>query len=432
MRKLWLLSLLLISVALFGKDRLTLQDCINLAIKNNPDIKLSQKQYRIAEEDVTESYNNILPKVGAGYSGSSSAQGPRVIYLEGIPIDSTEKSTSIQHGIGVSVSQNIYDGGQWWNRIRMAKNNLKGSQLDQEYMRQYVINDVTSKFYEVLKARELLKVYEKSHENSLEQLKKTEEMYKIGQVAKKDLFKAQVREGNDRLNIIAQKNAVKSSLADLNQAMGRDPSEQFEVIENEYIKPEKIDRDDAVKKALANNRELLALEVDQLSANIQYKIARGNWMPTVSGSYSYGRGGKDFDLIYSKFDQAWSTSLRFDLNWSIFNGFQRKTNIQRSLITYKMYDDQIAKKKLEISNQIQMLVERLNTYMEMINIQELNIASAREDLRLAQEMYNLNSATLLEVLDAQVALTSAQQQMISTKYDAKITESRLAFLMGVL
>ncbi|MBN2600537.1 MAG: TolC family protein, partial [Candidatus Marinimicrobia bacterium] len=158
----------------------------------------------------------------------------------------------------------------------------------------------------------------------------------------------------------------------------------------------------------------------------------GSWLPSMTGSYSYSRGGNNLDLIYSKLDEAWGSSLSLNLSWSIFNGLQRKTNIQRNLLNYKIYDDHIAKKKNEIRNQIKLLIENLNTYVEMIDIQELNIASAQEDLRLAQEMYRLNSATLLEVLDAQVTLTSARQQMIATKYDAKIAETQIAFLMGTL
>lgn len=432
MRKLMLLILPLFFTIQLPAEALSLEECIQLALKNNPDIRISEKRTQIAEEDVLQSYNNILPNVGIGYSGSSTSQGPRTRYFEGIPFDTTGKSSSLQHGIGVSVKQNIYDGGQWWNSIKLAKNDLYGSRIERERMRQYVINDVTAKFYAVLKAQELLKVYEKSLENSQEQLKKSEEMYKIGQVAKKDLFKAQVNEGNDRLNIIAQKAVYKNALADLNQAMGRNPDEQIEVVEKEYIKPEPTALDFAIEKAFANNRELLVMQTAQIGSEMQYKIAKGSWFPSVSTSLNYSRGGEDFDLVYSKFDEAWNTSLNLNLSWSIFNGFQRKTTIQKNLLNYKMYDDHIAKKKIEIRNQIQSLIEKLNTYMEMIDIQELNIVSAQEDLRLAQEMYRLNSATLLEVLDAQIALTRARQQLISTKYDAKIAEAELAFLMGTL
>jgi len=432
MRKFSFFVLLILLTSSLLSESLTIEDCIQLAIKNNPDIKISEKQTELSKVGVTGSYNTILPSAGIGYTGTASSQGPRIRYLDGSPIDTTLGSKSSQYGIGLQVSQNIYDGGQWWNTIKKAKNDLRGSQINQEYTYQYIINDVTAKFYAVLKAQELLKVYEKSLENSREQLKKTEEMYKIGQVAKKDLFKAQVREGNDRLNIIGQKTAYKNALANLNQAMGRNPADLFEVVENEYVKPQIIEQETATKKALTNNKELLTLEADQTSAYLQYKIARGSWLPSMTGSYSYSRGGNNLDLIYSKLDEAWGSSLSLNLSWSIFNGLQRKTTIQRNLLNYKIYDDHIAKKKNEIRNQIKLLIENLSTYVEMIDIQELNIASAQEDLRLAQEMYRLNSATLLEVLDAQVTLTSARQQMIATKYDAKIAESQVAFLMGTL
>jgi outer membrane protein TolC len=101
-------------------------------------------------------------------------------------------------------------------------------------------------------------------------------------------------------------------------------------------------------------------------------------------------------------------------------------------MNYNIYEDRIEQKKIELESRIENLILTLNTYREMIAINELNIESAREDLRLAQEMYRLNSATLLEVLDAQVTLTRAQSNLITTKYDAKIVEAQLALVMGTL
>jgi outer membrane protein TolC len=74
----------------------------------------------------------------------------------------------------------------------------------------------------------------------------------------------------------------------------------------------------------------------------------------------------------------------------------------------------------------------MDTYQEMLEINEINLNSAREDLRLAQEMYKLNSATFLEVLDAQAAFTKAESDIIRIKYDMKIMEARLKLAMGTL
>jgi len=165
---------------------------------------------------------------------------------------------------------------------------------------------------------------------------------------------------------------------------------------------------------------------------INYKIAKADFYPALSSSFSYNRNGTRFDDIYNNFDRSWTTYLSFRISYPIFNGFQRRTNIQQQQLNYKSFDDQIEKQRIDIENQIQGLILELDTYREMITINELNIESAQEDLRLAQEMYRLASATLLEVLDAQVTLTTAQQQLINTMYDAKIAEIKLAVAMGTL
>ncbi|RKY54849.1 MAG: hypothetical protein DRP89_04435 [Candidatus Neomarinimicrobiota bacterium] len=433
MRKVLITILLIISIAISGENKLTLSDCIQIAIEKNPEMKISKKQLESIEKGIKSSYSNILPSIGVGLSSSREYTGPGGgFYFQGLWIPREETEARNHYNLGIQYSQTLYDGGKWWNTIRMAKNTYKGAVVDRELTRQLMIVNVTEKFYNVLKAQELLKVYNKSLENSREQLKKTRELHRIGQVAKKDLFKARVREGNDRLSVIQQKSILKSAISDLNIAMGLTPNEPLEVYEEAYQKPEVINYGTAEQRAFENNLELNSLIAQKQSAFLNYKIAKGDKYPTLSSSFSYSRGGSELSRTYSELDKWWNTSLSLNLSYPLFDGFRRKTNIQQKLLDFKIYDDRIEKKKMDIQNQVQNLLLALKTYTEMIEINELNIQSAQEDLRLAQEMYRLNSATLLEVLDAQVELTRARGNLITTKYDAKIAEVQLALVMGTL
>lgn len=432
MGKFRLIFIMLTSIALFGAEKLSLQECIDLALTKNPDIALSQQDVRAYQAGIPGSYGSILPYLSANVSSSRGSYAPSEYYDEAgrkvtIPTQTTES-----YGAGVSYYQNIFDGGKWWNYIRLAKSQLDNAMINSDYTRQLIIANVTEKFYNVLKAQELLKVYEETLENSREQLLKTQEMHKIGQVAKKDLFKAQVREGNDRLAVIRQKSILKSNIAQLNVAIGQSPETKISVYEKDYRNPEKVDPETAIATALKNNKIYNSLKLQQQTALINYKIARADFFPTLSTSFSYNRNGTQFNDIYNNFDRSWTTYLSFNISYPIFNGFQRRTNVQRQRLNYQSFDNQIRKQRIDIENQIQSLILELETYREMIAINELNIKSAKEDLRLAQEMYNLKSATFLEVLDAQVAFTTAQQQLINTKYDAKIAEIKLAVAMGTL
>ncbi len=432
MRKLCLILIMIISTAVLAADKLSLQECIDLAMEKNLDIAISQKEVQAYQSGILASYSGILPNLSANVSSSIGSYAPNEYYDESGQKLTIPSQTTESYAAGVSYYQNIYDGGKWWNYIRRSKNQLNNVIINSDYTRQMVLSNVTEKYYNVLKAQELLKVYEKSLENSREQLGKTREMHKIGQVAKKDLFKAQVREGNDRLAVIQQKSILKSTIAQLNVAIGQTPETNISVYEKDYHSPEIVILENAVETALKNNKTYNSLKLQQNTALINYKIAKADFYPALSSSFSYNRNGTRFDDIYNNFDRSWTTYLSFRISYPIFNGFQRRTNIQQQQLNYKSFDDQIEKQRIDIENQIQGLILELDTYREMITINELNIESAQEDLRLAQEMYRLASATLLEVLDAQVTLTTAQQQLINTMYDAKIAEIKLAVAMGTL
>ncbi|MCK4716300.1 MAG: TolC family protein, partial [Candidatus Marinimicrobia bacterium] len=415
----------------FGAEKLSLQDCINIALVKNPGITIASKQVSAYRSGVRGSYGSILPYVSAGARSNRSKQGPSEYIAYGTSFV-TPDTTTFYYSAGVTYNQNIFDGGKWWNSIRLAKNSLNGAIYDRNLTRQNIIADVTEKFYNVLKARELLNVYKMALKNSREQLVKTEEMYKIGQVAKKDLFKAQVSEGNDRLNVIRQQTMIQLAIVNLNIAIGQAPDIKIDIYEDEYKTPDFIDKETAITNAIISNQEYNSLIAQKNSAILQYKIAQGDRFPTLTSTFSYYRGGPELSHTYEDFNKWWNTDLTFNLSFPLFDGFRRKTNIQQKLLNFNIYEDRIEQMKIEIESRIENLILTLDTYQKMIEINELNILSAKEDLRLAQEMYRLNSATLLEVLDAQVTLTRAQGNLITTKYDAKIAESQLALVMGTL
>lgn len=429
--KFFIVTLMMAGSLLAQEQTLTLNDCIKLALQKNPQVHQSQLQVESAQLGLKLAASARLPQVSTYSSLRHSVQGPSEYVINNITFTKGDTSTNY-YTLGLNINQNIYNGGVVRNRIRLAQNFHRQVNQQNSFVRQQLVADVTEKFYTLLKQQELLKVYQLAYQNSQEQLKKTDEMYRLGKVAKKDLYKAQVREGNDRLNVIRQEAQVKLAIDDLKKAIGVPAEYPLAVKEEVYQLPQVLSREEAIKKAVENNPNLRVLHLEQESARLNYQIARGDLKPAIDASFGYTRGGSEFNRLYSNLDKWWSTALTVNLSYPIFQGFYRKANLQQKYLEYKTYDDQIQHQRLELINRVDNLLTTLKTYTEMIAINELNIASAEEDLRLQQEMYRLNSATLLEVLDAQVALTRAQGELISIKYDAKIAEVQLGLLMGTL
>ena len=82
--------------------------------------------------------------------------------------------------------------------------------------------------------------------------------------------------------------------------------------------------------------------------------------------------------------------------------------------------------------QAEMIRETLNNYAEIIPLNQAIVSSAEEDLKLVTERYSLGSATILEVLDAQVSLLRSNSNLINTVHDARIQEANLKAILGTL
>lgn len=427
MKKIFLINLLFIS-GMLGQTELTLDDCFHIALNNNPSITISELDVESAKTGIQGSYSSILPNISTGLNWSHNNQGEREYYVGGIK-EIQPETASNSYNFGLSYNQTIYDGGGGWNQIKLAKNNFRSAKASQKQLRQNLRVNIAKQFYNILKAKQLLQVYKKSLKTSQQQLKKTEEMYKLGQVAKKDLFKAKVQKGNDELNIIKQSQNISALKHEIAQLMGYKSSD-FIIIEKEYTAPRKYHLDTSLEKTFANNMELQNLKFEKTSANLQYNLSKSKLSPSLSTNISYSKGGSQLDRIYSDVDKFWNTSIGLNLNIPLFQGFSRKTDIQQAQISYQQYDARIKSLKLEIIQRIKNSHENLTTYDKMLAINKLNLQSAKEDLRSAQENYQLQNATILEVLDAQANLAEAQSNLIETKYNAKIAEMNLRYNLG--
>ncbi|MCF7885464.1 MAG: TolC family protein [Candidatus Marinimicrobia bacterium] len=429
MKKFLIFTVCLINLGL-AQEKYTLEKCVETAMTNNPDLQIAKLDVKSAESGIRGSYSGILPRLSTGLNYSHSNQGEREYYVGGIKQIQPESSSNY-YGFGINYNQTLYDGGGWWNQIKLAKNSYANALVSKKQTRQNLTAYITQQYYSILKAKKLLNVYESSLKTSQQQLKKTKEMYELGQVAKKDYLKAKVQEGNDKLNIIQQKSQITSLKNELARLMGVENNE-FSIIEKKYKTPSQYEEESALQKAMDNNIELQSLEHQRKNAQLRYNIAQSNLLPNLSTSLSYSKGGSKADRLYSDFDKFWNTSIGLNLSIPLFQGFSTRTNIQQAQINYKQYGSRIKSKKLEIRKQVKNIIEEIETYNEMLEVNQLNLESAQEDLRSAREMYRLQSATMLEVLDAQANLTQARSNLISTKYEAKIAEVNLKYILGTI
>ena len=414
----------------------SLGEAIEIALENKEALKTSALDLQSSRQGVKGSYSRILPSLR--FSGNMSESRFPVQtggYNEStgeITLDKISSLTSSSSSI--SLSQNIYDGGVWWNTIRQAKNSFRiAEQFDRQVITN-IIRNVHSAYFNYLKASQLLDVARSNLMSSQQQLALAEQKYELGSAKKTDLLKAEVRFGQARIDVINNDAMLQNAYRTLKNAMGLIGTDRDFSVEEVEIPLEIIPEIDTGFELIQKfNPSVKAKQYQITSAELSAKIAKGSRLPTISANASYSGSAENLgDAITNSFNDQKRVNTGLSISVPIFSGNSISTRIQQAKIAVDKQESEYLTQLQDLSVQFQSMVDQLNNYQEIIPINETVLISAEEDLKLAQVRYTQGSTIILEVLDAQVSVVRARSSLIRSKYDAYIEQANLKALLGTL
>ena len=428
--------LVLLSFSIVISQTYSLNEAVQVALENKETLKASVMDLQTSKQNVRESYSTILPSLRFS-SSMSESQFPQQTggYNPSsgeIILDQISSITSASSNI--SLSQNIYDGGVWWNTIRQAKNSYK---ISEEYNRQIktnIIKGVHSAYFNYLKAAQLLDVSRSNLMSAQQQLSLAEQRFKLGSSKKTDFLKAEVRFGQARVDLVNNDAALQNAYMNLKNSMGLiGKNIDFSVEEVEApmeIIPEFETGFTLLQKS---NPSVKAKQYQITAAEINEKIAKGARMPNISANTSVSGSSDNIgDALSNSTNEKQRINTGLSISIPIFSGNSISTRIQKAKISVDKQQSEYLTQLQDLSVQLRYTLDRLKNYEEIIPINETVLESAEEDLKLAQVRYAQGSTTILEVLDSQVSVQQAKSSLIRSKYDAYIEQTNLKALLGSL
>jgi len=435
-----LLIILFSSVASRSQTRLTLEDCINIALVNNTLIKNSRTELSTSKAQKLSSYSSILPQLSFSGSPSRNYRAPST-YMGYAPTGynpatgqviydkkeiTSPANTTENYGVSFNWSHTIWDQGRWWNQIQRAETGVRASEWNLQTTTVNTIANVKARYYELVKALAQRKVREESVSLAQEQLKRSETMYNIGTVAQVDVFRSKVNLDRSKINLINHDLVIGNAKRNLALTMGRDILVPLEV-QTEFLLEVNYDIsiDDMINQALRNNPDIKRLEELIQGSELNVKIVKAARYPILSYSASYSRSNSELERLYSDISKNYSFRIGLTVSCNIFDGFQTKSNIQQAENNLRLNEENLKDTKRNYQSTITYYYQQLMAFKEKIEINKEMILAAEEDLRLANERYRLGSGTLIETIDAQVQLTSARYSLLELQYDDLIVEAYL-------
>ena len=411
---------------------LTLEQALEIALSENPTIKVAEQEIEIKRFAKQETYSDLYPRfdVTAQYQRVIEKQTMSMDMGDGNPRTLKVGSDNSFNG-GVSASMPIVNA-QLWESLKVSVADVmlsiekaRSSQID-------MIEQVSKAYFGVLLAKESLEVYQRVYDNAVENNKNIKKRYEVGSVSEYDYISSNVSVQNAIPNVIEAQNSVVLALWQLKALLGIDLKRNIDVAgsladyEAQMNYAHTLDQLD-----LSNNSSLKQLDIQESMLESALKISKFTNLPTLSvnAAYLYTALGNDGKFFQGK---AWNpySYAGVQLNIPIFAGGQRRAAIKQASLNLS----NLKLKRENAERQLQVtVVQSLNnmqTNVKKFASAAATVGQAQRGYEIAVKRYEVGRGTLVDVDNSQLQLTQAELGRNSAIYNFLISKIALEKAIG--
>jgi outer membrane protein TolC len=233
--------------------------------------------------------------------------------------------------------------------------------------------------------------------------------------------RAEVDVANARVSLIRAQNAVSLSRISLNTVMGIAVNTPTRVMDILAYEPFPVDRDTLVAEALRRRAEYRQAKYQLDAAEAIVRQNFRNFFPDIVASGTYGAARADMNEIYS---------YGVQLNWSIFDGGNKIARYKEAKALLDSSRANVRDTELTIWQQVEQAYVNLISAEEQIGAAQKAVESAQENFRLSQGRFDAGVGTIIELTDAQLALTQAQSTQAQALTDYRLAIAQLERNLG--
>jgi outer membrane protein len=411
---------------------LTLQDSIRIALQNSRSLRTVLEDERKANARVREAKGARLPQLDISANYRRLDRVPKARFpsfdpvsgtftfneIEIQPIDSGTGTVSLSQVVDISgVVRTATDAASLFSRI---------ANLDVQRTRNDVVLQVKQAFYDVLRAQELVRVAEESLRNAEVRRKLAQAAVDAGVSPKLDVMRAEAAVAAAEQAVITARNALQLAKSAFNNVLGRRVDEPVELLPVDEQVPESADFNQYLQEALAKRPEMIQANLGISLAEKQITAAKRDQLPTV-----VVRGQWDFNLKTSTFQPRESSFTTIAaVQFKIWDSGQTQGRVEQARADVDKAKITIENVREGIALEVRSAYLGLQEAREKVAVAEKGLQAATESLRVARLRYEAGVSNQLELSDAELAYTQAEQNLVNARYDLRVAWARLEKAMG--
>ena len=454
-RNVCILLFLVVSLAISGDMQvLTLDSSLDLALENNPDYKMAERELKKADAGVWEAYSTIMPQINA----NASVQHAWDIQTQTIPnfiklmlppelgglipeFANMPDYIDIAFGLentfvyGANLQQPLFLGGAGVAGIKIAYAAKRASRQNLIATKQQLIYNTVDAFYACILAQDIINVQEEALAQAEANFNVVSKKYDVGSASGFDKMRSQVEVANIKPQVISTRNQLNSALTRLRTVLGLPRDAQIGIegdLVYMYDDFGSKTLDEIQQLALQSRPELLAMREQKYISQKGITLARSNFMPKVvfQTDYSFLAFRNDYHIAQDDFSKGFTSSI--SLQVPLFTGFKNAKSYQKARLDYKIMLDTDKQVTDGIMAEVEIAYNTFKEAEEKYAAASQSVDLAKEALRLANMMYTEGANTQLDVLNSQLALTQSRLNYVTSVYEYQMASYRLRKVTGTL
>ena len=391
---------------------LTLDKALEIALDENPTIKVAEEEVALKKVASKEAWQSLLPEASIAGSVDHTIKAAEMKLNDNVFKMGQDGSNTANAGLSINLPlfvPGVYRAMSMTKTdIELAVEKSRASKLD-------LVNQVSKAYYQLMLAQDSYEVLQGSYKLAEDNYNVVNAKYQQGTVSEYDKISAEVQMRSIKPNLISAANAVEIKI---NDSLTNYETAMFA----NQLREENVNLD--------NNTTMKQLDLNMKLLEKNVKSLKTNFMPTLSMSFSY-----QYQSLYNPninfFNYNWSnsSSLMFNLSIPLYKA-SNFTKVKSARIQMRQLDWNRIDTERQLNMQIVSCRNNMSASTEQVVSNKENVMQAKKAVVIAEKRYDVGKGTVLELNSSQVSLTQAQLTYNQSIYDYLVAKADLDQVLG--
>ena len=410
---------------------ITLDQALQIALSENVSVKVADLEIKRSEYAKKGAYASLYPQIDLSGSYQRTIK-KQVMYMDmgGSPMKIEVGMFNTLNAAATAALPLV--NAQLWKGLQISAIDVELAVEKARASRLDMVTQVKNAYFATLLAKEAFNVYKEVYENAVRNFDETKKKFDAQKVSEFELVRAKTSVAGAIPNVYNAESSVVLALWQLKAVLGVDLDMNIDVTGalDDWSKQMFYDIHQHDNATLENNTTMkqLALQVEQLAENI--KLQKYATLPSLAASFNFSYISMANDVAFKEFPWTPYSTAALSLNIPIFAGGKRHQAIRQAKNQYQQVQLQVENTERQLKIAIRQSLNTMETNMKSYYAAQEAVASAQKAYDIAEAAYKVGRSTLIELNDAQLALTQSQLAQSQAIYNFVIAKAQLEQTLG--